>query len=96
MQAGAEKRENCKGCSASVHVTDAQIDRVLSKLALHPGDCVSDARYEARLRQCTACPSLQYGSTCAHCGCFVRVRAKLAVKSCPQPGGSRWNELIAE
>ena len=84
------KDDACKGCSASVHVTDAQIERVLAKLALHPGDCVGDDRYAARLAACDSCPSLQYGTTCAHCGCFVRVRAKLAAKSCPRPGGSRW------
>jgi hypothetical protein len=89
--ATAVGKEPCKGCSASVHVTDEQIERVLAKLALHAGDCVDDGRYDARLAQCGACPSLQYGTTCAHCGCFVRVRAKLAAKDCPQPGGSRWS-----
>ncbi|NBD24453.1 DUF6171 family protein [Paenibacillus glycinis] len=84
------KGDPCKGCSASVHVADAQIERVLAKLSLHADDCVGDDRYAARLAECGTCPSLQYGTTCAHCGCFVRVRAKLAAKSCPQPGGSRW------
>lgn len=84
------EKEPCKGCSASVHVTDEQIERVLGKLALHPGDCVHDDRYASRVEACGCCSSLQYGSTCAHCGCFVRVRAKLAAKDCPHPGGSRW------
>ncbi|SFJ43195.1 hypothetical protein SAMN02799624_04479 [Paenibacillus sp. UNC496MF] len=86
----AGERELCKGCGASVHATEEQIERVLGKLALHPGDCVDDGRYGARLDQCASCPSLQYGTTCAHCGCFVRVRAKLAAKDCPRPGGSLW------
>ncbi|AZN43423.1 DUF6171 family protein [Paenibacillus albus] len=87
----AEPREGCKGCSASVHVTDDQLERVLRKLALHPDSCVSDAQYAARLSICTACPSLQYSSTCAHCGCFVQVRAKLVAKDCPYPSGTKWD-----
>ncbi|WP_090580787.1 DUF6171 family protein [Paenibacillus sp. OV219] len=88
--ASAEPREGCKGCSASVHVTDEQLERVLRKLALHQGSCVSDSQYETRLSNCAACPSLQYGTTCAHCGCFVQVRAKIAAKDCPHPSGSKW------
>ncbi|SFT15422.1 hypothetical protein SAMN05428962_4758 [Paenibacillus sp. BC26] len=92
MRMGAEtqRQEGCKGCSASVHVEEAQLQRILSKLAMHPGDCVSDAQYEDRLSKCEGCSSLQYGTTCAHCGCFVKVRAKLAAKGCPHPSGSRW------
>jgi hypothetical protein len=86
-----KRQEGCKGCSANVHVSEEQLDRILTKLASHPGDCVSDADYAVRLGKCEACPSLQYGTTCAHCGCFVRVRAKLAAKSCPHPSGSHWN-----
>ncbi|WP_240633423.1 DUF6171 family protein [Paenibacillus montanisoli] len=90
MHAEMTKREGCKGCSASVHADEEQLQRILAKLALHPGDCVPDAQYAARLDICGECPSLQYGTTCAHCGCFVRVRAKLAAKECPHPKGSRW------
>lgn len=88
--ARAGSRDGCKGCSASVHVTDEQLERVLRKLALHPDSCVSDNQYEARLGSCEACPSLQYGTTCAHCGCFIQVRAKLSDKDCPHPSGSKW------
>ncbi len=80
----------CKGCSADVHVTDAQIERVLTALAAHPEDCVDDAGYERRLAACRACPALSYGTTCRHCGCFVAVRAKFKDKHCPLPGGARW------
>ena len=49
--------------------------------------CVTDEFYERRLSRCFACPSLQYGTTCAYCGCVVQVRAKLKDKTCPAPGG---------
>lgn len=81
---------NCKGCSANVHVTEEQIDRVVSKLSRHAEHCVTDEQYTMRLEQCGKCPSLLYGTTCAYCGCFVRVRAKLADNLCPNPSGHLW------
>ncbi|MBB3109553.1 hypothetical protein FHS18_001616 [Paenibacillus phyllosphaerae] len=87
----AGQSEGCKGCSASVHVSEEQIDRMIERLSRHPDSCVADSQYEDRLAQCNGCDSLQYGTTCAHCGCFVRVRAKLAANRCPRPGGGLWN-----
>lgn len=80
----------CKGCSASVQVSDDQIESMIAKIARFPEACVDDALYERRLAACSACPSLQYGTTCAHCGCIVRVRAKLKANGCPSPGADRW------
>ncbi len=80
----------CKGCSADVHVTHAQINRILAALAAHPDECVNDSEYEQRLAACRACPSLVYDTTCQHCGCFVAVRAKFKDKRCPLPGNARW------
>ncbi|WP_373232324.1 DUF6171 family protein [Cohnella sp.] len=85
-----KQEANCKGCSANVHVTEAQLDRILSKLSLHSEDCVTEEQYAKRLEQCGQCPAMLYGTTCAHCGCFVRVRAKLLDKHCPNPTGSLW------
>jgi len=85
-----QNRYPCKGCSADVHVTPEQIDRMVDKLARFPDACVEDREYESRLAACAVCSSLRYGTTCSHCGCFVRVRAKLRSNSCPSPGGSRW------
>lgn len=81
---------DCKGCSASVHVEDAQIRRILASLARHPEACVEDNVYSDRLSSCQSCPDLAYGTTCLHCGCFVAVRAKFRDKHCPMPGGARW------
>ncbi|MBB6672391.1 DUF6171 family protein [Cohnella nanjingensis] len=84
------RREGCKGCSADVHVSRRQIDRMLAALADKEFDVVSDTKYADRLASCRRCPSLQYGSTCMHCGCIVEIRAKLGDKGCPHPAGSRW------
>lgn len=60
--------------------------------------CVTDDVYEQRLASCAACPSLQYGTTCAHCGCIVQVRAKLKDKGCPAPGRENgfWNVQVPQ
>ncbi|WP_084423161.1 DUF6171 family protein [Cohnella thermotolerans] len=80
----------CKGCSADVHATREQIEKMVRQISRFPEACVPDEVYESRLAACSSCPSLQYGSTCSHCGCFVEVRAKFPDKTCPAPGGSRW------
>ncbi|MCR2803854.1 DUF6171 family protein [Paenibacillus soyae] len=83
-------KSGCKGCSADVNVSEEQIDRMVARLPLQGFECVADDVYRERLATCRDCPSLQYGTTCSHCGCFVRVRAKLAGKDCPRPGGPSW------
>lgn len=90
MPATSAKAPPCKGCSASVHISNAQIERILASLARHPDACVTDEVYEERLNICMGCPSLAYETTCLHCGCFVAVRAKFKDKHCPMPGGARW------
>ncbi|MEK3882616.1 DUF6171 family protein [Paenibacillus sp. PL2-23] len=83
-------RSDCKGCSADVNVSQELIHRMVSRLELQGFHCAADDVYRERLEACRNCPSLQYGSTCGHCGCFVEVRAKLADRECPRPGGSQW------
>ncbi|MCC3375019.1 DUF6171 family protein [Cohnella sp. REN36] len=83
-------RTGCKGCTEDVKLTMEQIARMVSKLDRFPETCAEEEVYATRLAACRACPSLQYGTTCAHCGCIVQLRAKLRDKTCPAPGGSRW------
>ena len=52
---------------------------------------VSDEVYERRLASCVACSALVSG-TCAHCGCYVEMRAAKKRMSCPSPDGNRWLE----
>ncbi|WP_274365421.1 DUF6171 family protein [Paenibacillus thermotolerans] len=90
MEAAADR--SCKGCRSDVRVTEEQIGRILAAPMFQPGSghCVPDAVYEERLRLCGACPKLLDGHTCALCGCFVKIAAKLKDKSCPAPGGAGW------
>lgn len=86
---GTDGPEGCKGCSSSVHVTEAQIERLLSKLKAE--DCVSDDVYKRRLQACYGCESLLYGTTCRLCGCLVRIHAKLASQGCPRISHASWS-----
>ncbi|MDG0813514.1 DUF6171 family protein [Cohnella rhizosphaerae] len=79
----ANRAEACKGCTSSVQVTDAQIERLLSRIK--PEDRIDDDRYKMRLEACASCESLAYGTTCMHCGCLVRLRASLKAERCPHP-----------
>lgn len=89
--ANASAGDGCKGCSASVHADEDQIGRLVAKIRTEHR--VADEQYEARLEACRTCDSLAYGTTCMHCGCFVRVRAVFKDKGCPHPNGAvrlRW------
>ncbi|MBW5445355.1 hypothetical protein GE107_04675 [Cohnella sp. CFH 77786] len=82
--------ETCKGCSADVNVSAQQIARMLKHLEDGEFERVPDDVYRTRLDACFACSSLQYGTTCSHCGCIVHIRAKLADRRCPKPGTPQW------
>lgn len=49
---------------------------------LSEDDKVSDEEYEYRLSQCQGCDHLLKGM-CQLCGCFVEMRAAIAVRHCP-------------
>jgi hypothetical protein len=88
---GLDAEPGCKGCRASVRVSESEVRRIISEhfegqeVAL-----ATDGEYARRLAVCQSCPDLQYGTTCRHCGCLVAVRAKLAERSCPAPV-DRWS-----
>ena len=85
------ERPSCRGCAASVRVSRREVERILSEyLRENPQQLADDATSAARLAACRACPNLDYGTTCRHCGCLVDVRARLAAKHCPDPTGARW------
>ncbi|MCA0754759.1 hypothetical protein KP806_06825 [Paenibacillus sp. N4] len=86
------KNGSCKGCSDEYRVTEEQIDRILAIEMFRTGTSVPDDVYEQRLEHCRACPKLQQGTTCAVCGCFVRIAAKFKDRVCPLPGDSRWGK----
>ena len=85
-----DRQPNCKGCGASVRVSEAEVKRMLGEMKLSDAQMVSEDVYHARLAICRSCDSLQYATTCRHCGCLVAFRAWLADKHCPDPGGGGW------
>lgn len=85
------KKENCKGCSASVWMPSEDIKKLVDEiLNSNEFDLVSEAVYKSRLDQCHNCKHLDYATTCMQCGCIVQVRALLRDKDCPNPGKSKW------
>jgi hypothetical protein len=88
--AGIVYGQECRGCSASVRVSDAEIDDMIGMLKLRKGESVDGDTWRARLDACASCLQFAYGTTCLQCGCLVRVRALLASGACPHPGGNRW------
>lgn len=80
----------CKGCGVSVRLAPGEVERILREyLAAHPAPLADEETLGQRLAVCGACPDLQYGTTCRHCGCLVEVRARLADKACSAPE-PRW------
>ncbi|AIQ64837.1 hypothetical protein PSTEL_18680 [Paenibacillus stellifer] len=84
------KGSSCKACRDEYRVTDEQIARILAAPMFASEHCVPEQVYQERLEACRACPKLEGGITCRVCGCIIPVVAKLKERSCPLPGGSRW------
>jgi hypothetical protein len=81
----------CKGCSASVRLSLEEIKKLFGEtLRVKEIKVVTEELYQKRLAHCKTCASLQYGTTCKHCGCLVEIRAKLAAANCPYPYEPRW------
>jgi len=80
----------CKGCLETVMVTEEVIQQLVKEADDELLMVVTEEIYEARLKKCESCPSLQYGTTCVHSGCIIRYRAKFKNKSCPNPDKPKW------
>lgn len=86
-----EKKLNCKGCSASVRMSEDEINEALEKLLrIKKIKVVDDTIYKSRLEKCSICSYLEYGTTCLQCGCIVQIRAKLRDSDCPYPKDRKW------
>jgi ABC-type uncharacterized transport system ATPase subunit len=84
----------CKGCLDGVMVSEEVIEELVRETEEEdPSVIVSEDIYEARLKICESCPSLQYGTTCAHSGSIVHYRAKFKNKSCPFVGKPKWDKV---
>jgi len=81
----------CKGCSVSVRLSPDEIKKLFGEtLRVKNVKTVTEEEYKRRLALCRSCASLQYGTTCLHCGCIVEIRAKLAASHCPYPYDPKW------
>jgi hypothetical protein len=72
-------------------VTDDFIEEMIKKNNITSEQIVEDTTYLKRLEVCQQCTSLMMDSTCMHCGCLVKYRAKFSDKDCPYPAGSKWH-----
>lgn len=83
----------CKGCLETVMVTEEVIQDLVREAEEEISKIVAEEIYGARLKQCSSCEFLQYGTTCAYSGCIVRYRAKFKNKSCPHIGKPKWDKV---
>ncbi|WP_322923153.1 hypothetical protein [Paenibacillus campi] len=82
----------CKGCNRSPVLSEDKINQLV-QLALagkEAEELATAAVQEERFQRCMVCPSLQFGTTCKHCGCLVHIRTRLQASRCPSPAGSQW------
>ncbi|MDF2922170.1 MAG: hypothetical protein K0R57_1084 [Paenibacillaceae bacterium] len=79
---------DCKGCFEVD--AEAEVERLWKRMVLREGEAVPEEVYRSRIAACEACEALQGGSTCRHCGCLVRWRARLTASACPYPGSAKW------
>jgi hypothetical protein len=78
--------EACPGCGITVRMSEGELERVVAEYFRgRAPELVGAEEQERRLALCGACPDLQYGSTCRHCGCLVEVRARLTGYAFPAP-----------
>lgn len=80
----------CKGCTASVHVNETQL-AAMEKEAVFSTEGMSTAElYKERLATCRTCDGFVYGTTCKYCGCLIPLKAKVVSATCPYPFESKW------
>lgn len=73
----------CRKCLLRDMPEEAYFQNMYTYIAnLSEDDRASDAEYERRLNKCRECDQLLNGM-CRVCGCFVEMRAAIAVRHCP-------------
>lgn len=81
----------CKRCGLKTVLAESDIEKMVDDVRHMKGiRLVDDDEYKKRLEICGSCEKLEYGSTCALCGCVVQVRAMLKDGRCPFPKKSKW------
>ncbi|MGN0182584.1 MAG: DUF6171 family protein [Candidatus Ornithomonoglobus sp.] len=84
-------RTKCKRCGLKTVLSQEDIARMVNEVRSMKGmRFVEDEEYKRRISICGECEKLEYGSTCALCGCVMQVRAMLADGKCPFPKNRKW------
>lgn len=85
----ADAKRVCRKCLLRDMPEKEYYRNMYTYLATLPeDDKVSDKEYERRLEECKKCEHL-LGGMCRICGCFVEMRAAMAVRHCPG-ADKRW------
>jgi hypothetical protein len=83
--------EACEGCSASVWLSEEEIEALYGKTVQGKNiSPVSADEYNRRLNVCFTCDGLCYATTCRFCGSIVQIKNKLANEKCPFPYAPKW------
>jgi len=91
MSPSAQSGSFCKGCTATVHISEEEIRQLIGSVArIRSVKLTTEEEYERRMQACRSCEAFQFGTTCRWCGCLMEIKAKLQTSSCPSPAGSRW------
>ena len=86
-----DPNQDCPGCQGTVWVDEAEIRKIFNeKIAVTKVKLATADVFEERMAICARCSSLDYGTTCRHCGCIVQIKARLAGAYCPHPAGRKW------
>ncbi|WP_082652051.1 DUF6171 family protein [Gorillibacterium timonense] len=91
MTTGIHSADPCKGCRETVRPSSERIAALVEKIRKQSDRVlVTEEEYNKRLALCRSCESLQYDSTCKHCGCLVEIRSLQQESDCPYPFASKW------
>ncbi|WP_312095880.1 DUF6171 family protein [Niallia sp.] len=72
----------CIGCELKEAISRMDVDSLVQEQLSFETDLAGEELRDQRLEICFQCEHLSQ-HTCGKCGCFIRFRASLMQKSCP-------------
>ena len=82
---------DCPGCaSKEFDLNPEAVAALVNQIPISAELKAAPDVFEKRLTLCSECDALRGGVLCAHCGCFVRFRARAKKSYCPNPGEDKW------
>jgi hypothetical protein len=83
--------EACTRCGrVNVDLSPEAVAALADQIPVAPELKADEELFNVRLSACSACDALREGVLCAHCGCFIRFRARVGKQYCPHPAGDKW------